>query len=387
MERMEFEDVELLREYVANQSEPAFRTLVERHVNMVYATALRQVQDAHLAEEATQAVFIVLARKAESLAPTTILAGWLFRAAQFAGAKAKRTELRRKHWENQAAQMETIASFGSDGESAWEHIAPFLNDALNQLKEPDRAAVILRFFESQSIAQIGSALGTTESATKMRIARALDQLRDIFHSRGIVLPVALLTAALSTPAAAAAPAGLATSIAASALLKQTAIPLLTKGTLLLMTWNNRKTAVAAAIALLFCGGTVALVIHRFADAHRGNLKVASEPQGTPTPTIEMTMQDERSDQLDRAEGAVDRLTLRVAPPSNGGPPGTDSKRALLFVNGSTNGIALAPATGRGRRVMQYKVVTAPSEGVDGGEIGLSSKGTVPAPTPQPPAPQ
>jgi RNA polymerase sigma factor (sigma-70 family) len=167
MERMELEDVALLREYVASKSERAFRTLVERHVNMVYATALRQVQDAHLAEEATQAVFIALARKAQSLSPTTILAGWLFRAAQFAAAKAKRSEARRKHWENEAAQMKPIEALESDGESAWDQIAPFLNDALTQLKEADRAAVILRFFESKSIAQIGSALGASESATKM----------------------------------------------------------------------------------------------------------------------------------------------------------------------------------------------------------------------------
>ena len=75
---MEGEDIELLRDYVTNRSEPAFRTLVERHVDMVYATALRHVHDAHLAEEVTQAVFIALARKAHSLSSATILPGWLF---------------------------------------------------------------------------------------------------------------------------------------------------------------------------------------------------------------------------------------------------------------------------------------------------------------------
>jgi RNA polymerase sigma factor (sigma-70 family) len=389
MERMELEDVALLRDYVASKSEPAFRTLVERHVNMVYATALRQVQDAHLAEEATQAVFIALARKARSLSPKTILAGWLFRAAQFAGAKARRSEARRKHWEYEAAQMEPIEGLESDGESAWDQIAPFLNDALNQLKEADRAAVILRFFESKSIAQIGSALGTSESATKMRIARALEQLRGIFHSRGIALPIALLSAALGTQATNAAPAGLAASIATSALLKQTAIPLLTKGTLLLMTWNNRKTAVAAAIALLLCGGTTALILHRFAFAHpdRADVKVAGESEDNPTPTIEFTMQDERRDPLNRAEGAVERLTLRLAPPADGDAVEADGTRAFVVVNGSgTNGPA---GTGerRGRRVTSYKVRTAVSGGGDGAEIGASSRSTAPTPAPQPRTPQ
>lgn len=243
---IEVEDRELLREYAAQQSETAFRTLVERHVNMVYATALRQVGDAHLAEEATQAVFIALARKARGLSSSIILAGWLFRAAQFAAAKVQRAEVRRKHWEQQAAQMEPNPS---DSAAAWDQMAPQLNDALNELKEPDRDALILRFFESKSMAQVGIALGTTEGAAKMRIARALEQLRGIFQARGIVLPVAMLAAALSTSTTHAAPAGLAATITSSALLQSTTIPILTKGLLLLMNWNAKKLAIAAIIIL------------------------------------------------------------------------------------------------------------------------------------------
>ncbi|MBK7997860.1 MAG: sigma-70 family RNA polymerase sigma factor [Verrucomicrobia bacterium] len=242
----EGEDFELLREYVANQSETAFRTLVERHVDMVYATALRQVGDPHLAEEATQAVFITLAKKARGLSSSTILAGWLFRAAQFAAAKVQRTELRRKHWEQQAAQMEPTPS---DSAVAWEQMAPQLNEALNELKEPDRDAIILRFFESKSMAQVGSALGTTEGAAKMRVARALEHLRGIFHARGIAIPVTLLATALSTSTTQAAPIGLAATITTSVLLKSTTIPLLTKGLLLFMNWNTRKMAISAIVVL------------------------------------------------------------------------------------------------------------------------------------------
>jgi len=242
----ESEDFDLLREYVANQSETAFRALVERHVDMVYATALRQIGDAHLAEEATQAVFITLAKKARGISSSTILAGWLFRAAQFAAAKTQRSEVRRKHWEQQAAQMEPNPS---DCDAAWEQMAPQLNEALNELKEPDRDALILRFFESKSMAQVGSALGTTEGAAKMRVARALDQLRGIFQARGIALPITLLAAALSTSTAQAAPIGLAATITTSALLKSTTIPLLTKGLLLFMNWNTHKLAIAAIVVL------------------------------------------------------------------------------------------------------------------------------------------
>lgn len=272
----EVDDFELLREYRANQSESAFRTLVERHVNMVYATALRQVGDAHLAEEATQAVFIALAKKADGLSSSTILAGWLFRAAQFAAAKFQRSEIRRKHWEQQAAQMEPNPS---DSAAAWEQMAPQLNEALNELKEPDRDALILRFFESKSMAQVGCALGTTEGAAKMRIARALEQLRGIFHARGIVLPVTLLAAALSTSATQAAPVGLAAAITASALLKSTSIPIITKGLLLFMNWNTNKLAIAAIVVLSLTTITSTTLLGVVLWKYSRPVAVASAPVG------------------------------------------------------------------------------------------------------------
>ncbi|HTG44911.1 MAG TPA: sigma factor, partial [Verrucomicrobiae bacterium] len=102
---MEASDMDLLHEYARTNSEQAFRALVDRHVNLVHAVALRQTNLPHLAEDVTQAVFIILAEKAGSIPPKTILAGWLFRATRFAAANVKRAEARRGHWEQQAAQM------------------------------------------------------------------------------------------------------------------------------------------------------------------------------------------------------------------------------------------------------------------------------------------
>ena len=90
------DDWELLQAYVKQRSEAAFAELVRRHLNWVHSAACRQVRDVHLAEDVTQAVFVLLARKAGSLRRGTILAGWLFRTARFVAARTIRAEQRRK---------------------------------------------------------------------------------------------------------------------------------------------------------------------------------------------------------------------------------------------------------------------------------------------------
>src|SRR6266404_3498322 len=82
MGEMQNDDLNLLRDYAGRNSDEAFTTLASRYVNLVYSVALRQVRDPHLAEEITQAVFIILARKARSLSPKTILSGWLCRTSK-----------------------------------------------------------------------------------------------------------------------------------------------------------------------------------------------------------------------------------------------------------------------------------------------------------------
>lgn len=287
--RMEADDIELLRDYARNRSDEAFRALVERHINLVYHVALRQTQNAQSAQDVTQAVFIALAKKAATIPQKTVLAGWLFQATRFTAANMRRAEARREHWEQKAAQMEPTCS---STEPDVEPVAPLLNEALEQLSEVDRAAILLRFFESKSMEEIGRKLGTTEDAAKMRLSRAVEKLRNIFRKRGAVVPTATVLALLSAQGAAAAPTGLAATVATSALLNQssTSTTLLAKGTLKLMAQAKIKKLAVAALVVLFGGTTAVVVTQKFANRDKATASppssasaAASLPVATAAP--------------------------------------------------------------------------------------------------------
>jgi len=274
----------LLRDYAETGSEEAFRTVVERHIGMVYGVASRQLKDRQLADEVTQAVFIALAKKAGRLPGKTIVAGWLFRAARFAAARIQRSESRRSYWENQAANMQASADAN---ETAWEQIVPCLNDALADLSSADRAAIILRFFESKSFEEVGDSLGTTPAAAKMRLSRALEKLRQNFSRRGVVMPVAILMAALSTHAAQAAPPGLAAFIVSSALAKSITTSTLTKAILFMTLKQKAAVTTAVIIVLLTGGGTTAYVLKNLKapPVAAAVTPVATAPKVMPLPGV------------------------------------------------------------------------------------------------------
>jgi RNA polymerase sigma factor (sigma-70 family) len=206
-------DSQLLQGYL-DGSEPAFRELVARYVNLVYSAALRHLGDAAQAEDVVQTVFTALARKAGRLPEGTVLGGWLYRHTCFVAAQCLRTERRRLAREREAVAMNVPED---NREAQWEQLSPLLEEAMQRLRTSDRDAVVLRFFENRNLRSVGESLGISEEAARKRIARGLEKLRVFFSHRGASLSTASLATLLGANAVTAAPPGLAVAAGSAAL--------------------------------------------------------------------------------------------------------------------------------------------------------------------------
>ena len=278
------DDADLLRLYVHDRSQDAFASLVHRYVHLVYASALRQTGDSHQADDVTQVVFIDLARNAHTIRRDAVLSAWLVTAVRYRVSKDRRSQARRREHERKAARMPRSTD---SQHNDWRQIAAELDQAVAQLPARNRDALLVRYFEGKTMAEVAQRLGISEDAAKQRVSRAIGQLRKLFARRGTAVsttalasflssnlmqpaPAHVVAAALSTAASASAPASL---IGAWAF----------KGTIAMALAKTKITVVAILAAMLIVGGITSVLVYEFRSSPRSDAVILT-PVGTGGPS-------------------------------------------------------------------------------------------------------
>jgi RNA polymerase sigma factor (sigma-70 family) len=267
-----------LEEYVRTGAPEAFRRIVRAHTDAVYSQSLRQLRDPSLAEEVTQQVFVTLATKAKRISRNSVLAGWLFNTTRHRCGDVRRAEFRRRKHEQRAMQIRTEVAVGDSEENIQTDAEPLLNDAIAGLGGRDRDAILLRYFQGQSLREVGTAMGVSEDAAKQRVSRAVEKLRTWFAGQGLAVPSATVVTLLSS-AVKPAPSHVLATVVATHLPKSASV---------IWSWMASKTAATLLLAGTVTIGTAAGVI---AISDKGSTSaavtlpstapVAVESQATP----------------------------------------------------------------------------------------------------------
>jgi RNA polymerase sigma factor (sigma-70 family) len=252
------EDWRLLQQYTENGSEAAFKVLVDRHMDLVYSTALRRLRDPQAAQEVSQSVFCLLAQKARRLRSDTAFVSWLYRTTCYKAARYCRAEWRRRKREEEVARMQNTEPATEN--SPWQHILPHLDEALRQLSEPDRLAILLRFFQRKPLKDVGAVLGIGEDAARMRISRALGKLHGSLARKGVSISAVALATEMANSSVQETPLGRATLVRKAALEAAKAISAPTLLTTLIILMANAKLKFGLGLIVALIAGGVGMLL-------------------------------------------------------------------------------------------------------------------------------
>ncbi|QJW96223.1 RNA polymerase sigma factor [Frigoriglobus tundricola] len=197
------DDRALIARFADERDQPAFEQLVKRHGGLVFGVCRRAVRDLHLAEDAFQAVFLVLARNPRGALAAESVGGWLFGVARRVGSAAKRHEQRREKRELRANSHPPTASGAQVESGEWLRV---LDEELVALPDDVREALVACFLEERTQDEAARELGWSVSTLRRRLDRGKELLRARLARRGVTLGGGLLVAAVATPARATVPA-------------------------------------------------------------------------------------------------------------------------------------------------------------------------------------
>lgn len=263
-------DGQLLTEVASNGSEAAFAELVRRHSSMVLNQSRRLLFDTHEAEDATQAVFLVLWKKARSLRNSVTVAAWLHGVTRNVCSNAQRARNARKLKERKVMEMNRSLP---EKHEQWDEIKDVLDDELYRLPEKYRLPLILFHLESRQLDEIAGLLDTNSSTVGTRLRRGREMLRSRIVGRGVKIGAAPLLAAIGAHVSAAEmPASFAATTAKSTSLfgaghvvptgaLSTQSIALAKGTLQMLTAAKIKMVAVSVAAVVALGGGSAAVVN------------------------------------------------------------------------------------------------------------------------------
>ena len=298
-------DAQLLSEYAKFGAEDSFTELVQRHTNLVYSAAFRQIDQSAIASEITQSVFVALAQNAKTLssrlAPDASVAGWLCRSARNLSLTARRTEFRRQNREKHA--MEQIDST-SESALDWSQLKGVLDDAMSELSEDDYDALVLRYYQNQNFQAVGQALGVSDDTAQKRVTRALEKLRGHLSRRKVTATASALTLVISANAVQAAPVGLTGTISTAVLAGKAVVTGAATATKAIAMTSLQKALLTTTVVVLAGVG-----VHESREASQLRAKVQTlETQQAVLAANIQQLEDER----DRARRQLSDLADRIA---------------------------------------------------------------------------
>jgi RNA polymerase sigma factor (sigma-70 family) len=282
-------DAQLLDWFVSardDSAEAAFEELMIRHGPMVFGICNRVLQDVHDAQDAFQAVFLVLANRARSIRRRDSVASWLFGVAQRVAARARSRAARRRAIDQKVAERATDCYVSPEHDSDRETV----HEELDRLPERLKAPVVLCYLEGLSYDAAAHQLDLSEGALRGRLSQARKRLRSRLAQRGVRVPAGLLAAGASTEAQAAIPEALIRSTIqiAHGLTSGNGAVLLAKGVLNSMLVSQLK--IAAGIMLITAASCLTAGI-AWALAPRPGIQpkvAAAQADASPTKTADGT---------------------------------------------------------------------------------------------------
>jgi RNA polymerase sigma factor (sigma-70 family) len=285
-------DRDLLERFSRQQDQEAFALLVDRHGPMVLGVCRRLLHDAHTADDAFQATFLVLARKAGSVCWHTSVGGWLYEAAYRIAFRARGEAERRRFHERQAGNLSRAESLS---EEERRELRAVLDEELSRLPRKYSNPLVLCYLEGKTNEEAARELGWTKGTVSGRLARARDLLRGRLARRGLALSAALFVTELAREAAAAVPAPLARAAVQAA---QTLgavgavsapVAALVTGVMWTMFLTKLKTVLVITLLIAAVGGAAVLAFRPLAPAPEGLAPKEAVKEPDPVKGLKLTL--------------------------------------------------------------------------------------------------